>query len=114
MIMVKIMFKRVGMFITLALLAGPFCAFAQQATTNRTVTLHRDPSTSSPALQHLAKDARLTLVDAESGQRLLSRQDGRGPDWLGVLQVRHPLASTREPRSSRESCHAHCPSREHV
>jgi hypothetical protein len=58
------MFRRAGMFITLALLAGPFCAVAQQATTNRTVILRRDPSTSSPALQHLAKDVRLTLVDA--------------------------------------------------
>jgi len=58
------MLKRAGMFVALALFAGPFSTFAQQATTNRTVILRRDPSTSSPALQHLAQDVRLTLVDA--------------------------------------------------
>ena len=37
--------------------------WAQQATANRNVILRRDPSTSSPALEHLSKGARLTLVD---------------------------------------------------
>ena len=37
---------------------------AQEATTNHNVTLRRDPSTSSPALGHLLKGARLTLIDA--------------------------------------------------
>jgi len=40
------------------------CLSAQQATTNRNVILRRDPSTSSPALAHLSKGTRLTLVDA--------------------------------------------------
>lgn len=39
-------------------------ARAQQATANHNVILRRDPSTSSPALEHLQKGARLTLVDA--------------------------------------------------
>ena len=37
---------------------------AQQASIRRDVILRRDPSTSSPVLQHLAKGARITLVDA--------------------------------------------------
>src|SRR3979409_2507221 len=37
---------------------------AQQASLRRNVILRRDPSTSSPVLQHLAKGARITLVDA--------------------------------------------------
>src|SRR5205807_7192156 len=36
----------------------------QQASVRRNVILRRDPSTSSPILQHLAKGARITLVDA--------------------------------------------------
>jgi hypothetical protein len=40
------------------------CVFAQEAVTNHNVILRRDPSTSSPALEHLSKDVRLTLVDA--------------------------------------------------
>jgi hypothetical protein len=37
---------------------------AQEAITNHNVILRRDPSTSSPALEHLLKGARLTLIDA--------------------------------------------------
>ena len=37
---------------------------AQTATTKRNVILRRDPSTASPALQHLPSGARLLLVDA--------------------------------------------------
>ena len=40
------------------------CLLAQQAVTNHNVILRRDPSTSSPALEHLSKDSRVTLVDA--------------------------------------------------
>jgi hypothetical protein len=48
----------------LFLLAFPCSAWAQQATANRNVILRRDPGTASPALGHLSKGARLTLVDA--------------------------------------------------
>jgi hypothetical protein len=46
------------------LLVCPFVGSAQQGTANRNVILRRDPSTTSPALQHLDKGARVTLVDA--------------------------------------------------
>jgi len=48
----------------LFLVTCPCCLWAQQATVNRNVILRRDPSTASPALEHLAKGARVTLVDA--------------------------------------------------
>lgn len=47
----------------LFLLACPLSIWAQLASTNRNVILRRDPSTSSPVLAHLPKEARLTLVD---------------------------------------------------
>lgn len=50
----------------LALLALSLSVSAQQATANRNVVLRRDPSTSSPALEHLVKGTRVTLVDASA------------------------------------------------
>ena len=50
----------------LALLAFSLSVSAQQATANRNVVLRRDPSTSSPALEHLVKGTRVTLVDASA------------------------------------------------
>lgn len=47
----------------LVLLACPFSLRAQQATVNRNAVLRRDPSTTSPVIEHLTKGARLTLVD---------------------------------------------------
>ena len=47
----------------LFLLVCPLSVRAQQATINRNVILRRDPSTASPALEHLPKGARVTLVD---------------------------------------------------
>ena len=46
------------------LLVCPGALWPQQATTTRNIILRRDPSTSSPVLDHLSKGARLTLVDA--------------------------------------------------
>lgn len=54
---------RVALAALLALILSS-CISAQEATTNHNVILRRDPSTSSPALEHLLKDVRLTLVDA--------------------------------------------------
>src|SRR2546421_9211583 len=48
----------------LFLLVFSTSVLAQQASVRRNVILRRDPSTSSPVLQHLAKGARITLVDA--------------------------------------------------
>jgi hypothetical protein len=51
-------------FSFLLLLGLPQCVWAQEASTNHNVILRRDPSTSSPPLEHLAIGARLTLIDA--------------------------------------------------
>jgi uncharacterized protein YraI len=48
----------------LVLLALSSDVSARQASVTRNVILRRDPSTSSPALEHLPKGVRLTLVDA--------------------------------------------------
>src|ERR1700681_1112069 len=52
---------------------------AQEATTNHNVILRRDPTTSSPALEHLSKGTRLTLVDAlpDSGFYHVRTEDDR-------------------------------------
>ena len=54
---------RIALAVLLAVVL-PSSVSAQEATTNHNVILRRDPSTSSPALEHLPKGARLTLVDA--------------------------------------------------
>jgi len=59
----KSRYGRIALWVLL-LLACPFSVLAQQATTNRNVILRRDPSTTSPALEHLVKGERLMLVDA--------------------------------------------------
>src|SRR5229473_6173897 len=59
----KSRYRRTALWVLL-LLVCPFSVWAQQATTNRNVILRRDPATASPALEHLLKGARLTLVDA--------------------------------------------------
>lgn len=55
-------FKR-GLLCVVVLVACPCCVWAQQATAKRDAILRRDPSTKSPALEHLQKGARLALVD---------------------------------------------------
>jgi hypothetical protein len=58
---------RASLSIVLFFVILPSCLCApEEATTNRNVILRRDPTTSSPALEHLSKDSRLTLVDALS------------------------------------------------
>jgi len=59
----KSRYRRTALWVLL-LLVCPFSVLAQQATTNRNVILRRDPATTSPALEHLAKGDRLMLVDA--------------------------------------------------
>jgi hypothetical protein len=57
----------------------PSCLWAQEATTNRNVILRRDPTISSPALEHLIKGTRLALVDAQpdSGFYHVKTEDDR-------------------------------------
>jgi len=58
---------------------SPLCLRAQEATTTRNVILRRDSTTSSPALEHLSKGTRLTLVDAlpDSGFYHVKTEDDR-------------------------------------
>jgi hypothetical protein len=61
----------------LFLLACPSLLWAQLATVNRNVILRRDPATTSPAVAHLPKGARVTLVDenADSGYYHVRTED---------------------------------------
>jgi len=64
-----LLYKKATMRVVLAallVLVLSSCLSAQEATTNRNVILRRDPSTSSPPLEHLSKDARLILIDAST------------------------------------------------
>lgn len=70
---------RASVFTVLFFVLWPSCLWAQEATINRRVILRRDPTTSSPALEHLVKGARLTLVDAnaDSGFYHVKTEDNR-------------------------------------
>src|SRR5205814_7685892 len=60
----KITFGRTAVGTLLLLFVLSSSVLAQQASLRRNVILRRDPSTSSPVLGHLAKGARIMLVDA--------------------------------------------------
>src|SRR6195256_6936196 len=60
----KIASGRTAVGTLLFLLALSSSGLAQQASLRHNVILRRDPSTSSPVLEHLAKGVRITLVDA--------------------------------------------------
>ncbi len=67
-----------------------FPVFAQLGTTNRNVILRRDPSTSSPVLEHLANGTRVTLVDEnpDSGfYHVRTEDDEVGWVWSKYLTV---------------------------
>lgn len=61
---------------------------AQEATTNRTVNLRRDPSTSSPILEHLPTSTRLVLLDTspDSGFYHVRTEDDR-VGWIFAKYV---------------------------
>jgi uncharacterized protein YraI len=73
----KIASGRTAVGTLLLLLALSSSGLAQQASLRRNVILRRDPSTSSPVLSHLAKGARITLVDAspDSGSYHVRTED---------------------------------------
>jgi hypothetical protein len=85
------------------LLVCPLSALAQTATANRNVILRRDPSTTSPALAHLDKGARLTLVDqaSDSGFYHVRTEDEQvGWVWskyVGLSQPPTPLPAPPTP-----------------
>ena len=86
----KITFGRATIWI-LFLLAWPCSLLAQQGTTDRNVILRRDPSTSSPVLEHLAKGVRVTLVDAspDSGFYHVKTED----DQIGWVFAKYIIVS---------------------
>lgn len=72
-------------------------AWAQQASAKRNVILRRDPSTSSPALEHLQTGARLALVDVgqDSGFYHVRTED----DQVGWVLASYVSISTPPPPS---------------
>jgi hypothetical protein len=85
---------RASLFIVLFFVFWPSRLLAQEATTNHNVILRRDPTTSSPALEHLTKGARLTLIDAlpDSGFYHVKTEDDR----VGWIFARYVSISTAE------------------
>jgi hypothetical protein len=93
----RTMFSRAGL-ILLVCFACSFSVRAQQATTSHNVNLRRDPSTSSPVLAHLAKGARLVVVDSkpDSGFYHVRTEDDQ-VGWISVkcVTVYAPATPTR-------------------
>ncbi|MGB8475357.1 MAG: SH3 domain-containing protein [Candidatus Acidiferrum sp.] len=87
----KITLRSATKWMILFLFAWPSSVLAQQATANRNVILRRDPTTASPALEHLLKGARLTLVDAtpDSGFYHVKTED----DQVGWVFARYVSVS---------------------
>ncbi len=92
--MVNIHPAGVSLTVLLFLIMWPVCLRAQKATTNHSVILRRDPTTSSPALEHLSKGARLSLVDAlpDSGFYHVRTEDDR----VGWVFAKYTSISTTE------------------
>ena len=99
------MLWRTSLFIVLFAAFCPSRLLAQEATTNHNVILRRDPTTSSPALEHLTKGARLTLVDAppDSGFYHVKTEDDR-VGWIFAKYVSispaHPPATPATPTTA--------------
>jgi hypothetical protein len=85
---------RASLSILLFFSVWPSCLCAQEAKTNHNVILRRDPTTSSPALEHLSKGTRLTLVDAapDSGFYHVRTEDDR----VGWVFGKYVTISTAE------------------
>jgi uncharacterized protein YgiM (DUF1202 family) len=81
---------------------------AQQASIRRNVILRRDPSTSSPILQHLAKGVRITLVDAspDSGFYHVRTED----DQIGWVFSKYVTVSAGTSTTGAPSAAATCDS----
>jgi hypothetical protein len=92
--MVNIHPAGVSLTVLLFFIMWPVCLRAQKATTNHNVILRRDPTTSSPALEHLSKGARLSLVDAlpDSGFYHVRTEDDR----VGWVFAKYISISTTE------------------
>lgn len=91
-----VMLRRATVFALFSVICSS-SVWAQQATANRNVILRRDPSTSSPALEHLQKGARLALVDVgqDNGFYHVRTED----DQIGWVLARYVNISTTPPPS---------------
>jgi hypothetical protein len=100
----------VSLIFLLFFLMWPLCLRAQKAATNRNVILRRDPTTSSPALEHLSKRARLSLVDAlpDSGFYHVKTEDDR----VGWVFAKYVSISTTEITAAPTTPSAATPSTE--
>jgi hypothetical protein len=96
----------VGTLLLLLVLSSS--ALAQQASIRRNVILRRDPSTSSPILQHLAKGVRITLVDAspDSGFYHVRTED----DQIGWVFSKYVTVSAGTSTTGAPSAAATCDS----
>lgn len=92
--MVNIHPAGVSLTVLLCFIMWPVCLRAQKAPTNHNVILRRDPTTSSPALEHISKGARLSLVDAlpDSGFYHVRTEDDR----VGWVFAKYISISTTE------------------
>jgi len=106
--------------IALSLLLSVMCSswvWAQQSTANHNVILRRDPSTASPALEHLQKGARLTLVDASptSGFYHVRTEDDQVgwvfAKFVSLSEAPVPTSPTAEPCDPAASTHVYHPQR---
>ena len=88
----------------LFLLACPLAIRAQNATTNRSAILRRDPTTTSPVIAHLPQGARLTLVDLnpDSGfYHVRTEEDQVGWITSAALTIsKAPLAQPAPPTAA--------------
>jgi hypothetical protein len=103
-------YRRILVMAALFATLGAGSALAQQATTNHTVILRRDPTTASAALEHLLEGARLTLVDAAptSGFYHVRTEDDQ-VGWVFaqfVNIVAPPGPTPAESASTSEGCDA--------
>lgn len=96
----RIALWRAALPVLLSVVCSP-AVWAQEATTNHNVILHRDPSASSPALEHLAKGARLTSVDAspDSGFYHVKTED----DQVGWVFAKYVSISPAPPATPTTS-----------
>src|SRR5260370_24800824 len=102
-------YRRTAVWVLL-LLVCPLSVLAQQATTNRNVILRRDPATTSPALEHLAKGDRLMLVDAnpDSGFYHVRTEDDQVGWVLSKYVSLSPTPPSPPPRPSTPPSRATC------
>src|SRR5450432_4070024 len=86
-------------FLILAiLLTGSRAVWAQQGMADRNVVLRRDPSTASPALDHLDKGSRVALVDATaSGGFFHVRTEDDQIGWVFAKYISLSEAPTPTP-----------------